>query len=99
MKEWAKQFYSSQAWKKCRDEYAKSKGRLCERCLEKGLYKPGEIVHHKVMLTPQNIVDGSVTLDFDNLQLLCRDCHAFVHKGYEPRYKVDELGRITAWDD
>lgn len=40
---------------------------------------PGEIVHHKVHLTPKNIGDPSVSLSFDNLELVCRDCHAAEH--------------------
>ena len=47
MKEYARAFYLSPAWQNCRNTYAQSVGGLCERCLRKGLYVPGEIVHHK----------------------------------------------------
>ena len=93
-KEFARNFYNSPAWEKTREAYAKSKGLLCERCLQKGRYTPGIIVHHKVHLTPENITDPNVSLAWDNLQLLCRDCHAEVHKEKPMRYKVDELGRV-----
>ena len=93
MKEFAKAFYKSAAWKRCRDGYAKAAGGLCERCLEKGLYNPGEIVHHKTALTPDNVNNPAVTLAWDNLQLVCRNCHAELH-GAEKRYRVDELGRV-----
>ena len=96
MKDYAKAFYCSKAWKETRKAYAKSKGGLCERCLKKGLCVPGEIVHHKVYLTPENINDPAVTLNWNNLELVCRDCHAQEHDGLRRRYKVDELGRITA---
>lgn len=95
MQEFAKPFYMSMAWKRCRKAYAKSVGGLCERCLERGIYRPGEAVHHKTFLTPDNISDESVTLGWDNLMLLCRDCHAYMHKK-EKRYKVDEMGRVRA---
>lgn len=88
-----KQFYSSKAWQDCRNAYASSKGGLCELCLARGIYTPGEIVHHKIHLTPQNFSDPSIALDFSNLQLLCRDCHAKQHNGGR-RYRVDELGRV-----
>ena len=52
--------------RKCREDYVK---RVCE----KGLYKAGEIVHHKKELTPDNITDPTVALSWDNLELLCRD--------------------------
>lgn len=94
MKEFAKKFYKSSEWKTCRANYAASRKGLCEVCLKKGKYKPGEIVHHKVHITPGNITDPNITLSFNNLMLVCRDCHADLHKGYEKRYKVDELGRI-----
>lgn len=46
-------------------------------------------------LTPENIGDPAVSLAWDNLELLCRDCHGKAH-GNERRYKVDEMGRVTA---
>ena len=61
--------------------------------MSKGIIRTGEIVHHKIELTPENIHNPDITLNFDNLQLLCRDCHAAVHKP-EKRFKVDELGRV-----
>lgn len=68
---------------------------MCEVCLAKGIYKPGVIVHHKIHLTPELIAQPEITLSFDNLQLLCRDCHALAHRP-EKRYKCDELGRIIS---
>lgn len=94
MKEFATAFYKSKAWKNCRELYAQSVGGLCERCLAKGVYRPGEIVHHKVWLTPENINDASITLNWDNLILLCRDCHAEVHEKDVKRYRIDEAGRV-----
>lgn len=93
MKEFARAFYKSQAWRQCRNAYAKTAGGLCERCLSKGLCSPGEIVHHKTELTPDNIDNPAVTLAWDNLQLVCRNCHAELH-GAEKRYRVDALGRV-----
>ena len=96
MKPYAEKFYKSQGWKRTREAYARSRGGLCERCLAKGKYVPGEIVHHKVHLTPDNINDPTVTLSWDNLELVCRECHAEEHTGIPKRYKIDELGRVTS---
>lgn len=93
-KEWAKAFYKSKTWQRTRDSYAASVGGLCERCLSAGMYKAGDIVHHKQKLTPENITDPAVCLAWDNLELLCRDCHAKAH-GNLKRYKVDEAGRVS----
>lgn len=95
MKDYAKQFYKSQAWKRTREAYLKSVGGLCERCRKKGLIVPAEIVHHKVYLTPDNISDTSVSLSWANLEAVCRFCHAEEHTGIVKRYQVDELGRVT----
>ena len=66
---------------------------MCEECIKKGIYKPGEIVHHKEEVTPLNIYNPEITLNLKNLQLLCRDCHARAHKK-ERRYKLDDMGRV-----
>lgn len=94
MKEYAKVFYKSKEWKHCRNAYAKSVGNLCEICLQKGLIKPGEIVHHKIHITPDNISDPLITLDWNNLELVCRDCHAMIHDRKKRRYRLDDMGRV-----
>ena len=50
-----------------------------ERCKAKGLIVKGDIVHHKVYLTQDNITDTAITLSFDNFELLCFDCHNKEH--------------------
>ena len=52
---------------------------LCEPCLTRGDCVPAIIVHHKIHLTPENINDPLITLGFDNLECVCRDCHALAH--------------------
>lgn len=94
MKEWAEWFYKSKRWQKVREGYIKHAGGLCEECLKSGIYRPGVIVHHKTELTPQNIQNPEIALDYANLELLCRDCHAKMHDRRKRRYKLDELGRV-----
>ena len=94
MEKFSSKFYFSQAWKDCRNGYLKSVGGLCERCLKRGIYKPAEIIHHKVFLTPSNIDDPTITLNWGNLTALCRDCHAEVH-GRQRRYTVNPDGSIA----
>ena len=79
MKEWAKSFYKSKAWRDCREGYIQSVHGLCERCLEKDKHVPGKIVHHKEILTPENINNPDITLNWDYLELLCQDCHNKEH--------------------
>ena len=94
-RDFAKPFYHSPEWKHCQAEYVKASHGLCEVCLQKGIITPGVIVHHKIHLTPENIEVPEITTGFGNLMLVCRDCHARLHKP-ERRYKVDELGRVIA---
>ena len=94
-------FYRSKRWQKCREAYAASVGHLCERCEASGLIRPGEIVHHIIHVTPDNVGDPSVTLNFDNLQLLCRLCHAAVHEeiyGKNERRYFLQNGKVVPKD-
>ena len=97
MKPWAKQFYNSKEWQACREAYIASKQGLCERCLAEGRISPGEIVHHKEWLTQETIADPRVTLNFDNLELLCWDCHNKEHGKQLPiadEVEFDESGNL-----
>ena len=101
-KDYAKAFYTSKAWQQTRDAYYKHARGQCARCQEefkagkRGLAEmnPGKIVHHKKHITPENINDPSVTLSFDNLELLCDEHHNRHHKGKGRRYTFDKEGRI-----
>jgi 5-methylcytosine-specific restriction protein A len=73
-REFSKKFYNSKQWIKCREAYKQSKHGICERC-----DMPGEEVHHKIWLTPENINDPYITLSWDNLELLCMSCHSKEH--------------------
>lgn len=95
MKPFAAQFYSSKTWQRTREAYKKSKRGLCEVCLARGIIKPCEIVHHKIELTPDNIGNPDIALNWNNLQCVCRECHASAHGARQKRWKVDELGRVT----
>lgn len=103
-KEFAKGFYRSKAWQHCRAAYAASVGGLCERCFRNGIVTAGEIVHHKIHVTPETINDPQVLLDWSNLELVCRECHRALHeeqfhKGLDPakrRFSVGEDGKISA---
>lgn len=84
MKQYAKKFYLSKAWKECRDSYFQAKHGLCERC--GGL---GDIVHHKKYINPDNINDIDITLSWGNLELLCQNCH---NKEHFAKYEVLQDG-------
>jgi hypothetical protein len=78
-KEFSKAFYNSKVWKKCKNSYIKKVHGLCERCYDKGLITNGWIVHHKELLTKDNINDPYITLNHDKLEYLCQICHNKEH--------------------
>lgn len=102
-KAFARAFYNSTAWKECREAYKHKAAYLCERCGAAGV-----IVHHKNYITPENITDPSILLNFDNLELLCRACHDKEHgeplkkahqrrkKKEGARFTIDNFGRVRA---
>ena len=75
MKEWARSFYKSSEWHKCRNAYIMKRvgidGGMCEECRD-GL---GFIVHHKRHLTPENVNDPEISLNEANLEYVCKKCH------------------------
>lgn len=94
MQPFAERFYKSKTWQRCRDAFAK-KQIYCQRCMAKGIIRPGEIVHHVIEINPDNINDPAISLNWDNLELLCRECHAEAHGARISRYKIDELGKVS----
>ena len=95
-RDFAKSFYSSGIWQRCRDGYTQSRAHLCENCLRKGVYRPGEIVHHKIEMDPVTINNPELALGWDNLMLLCRECHAEAHDKRKQgrRYTITSEGKV-----
>lgn len=95
MREFATKLYKSKQWQHTRDAYLKSVGGLCENCIKQGIYRPAEIIHHIEHVEPWNIENPEVTLSWNNLEALCRDCHAEQHKRTRnKRYEVDDNGNV-----
>ena len=95
-------FYGTSRWINCSHAYIKSVGGLCERCLERGVYTPAEMVHHRVHLTPDNVHDESIALDWSNLEAVCCKCHAEIHAAdrvRSGRWALDKDGRIERMAD
>lgn len=67
-------FYNSPQWKQVRKAYRLYRHNICERCGGIGYF-----VHHKEYISSSNIYDPNITLNFNNLELLCKDCHNKEH--------------------
>ena len=93
MRDFAREFYHSAAWRQAREFIFQRDHGLCVRC-----GSPGQIVHHKTHLTPENISNLQIALGESNLELLCRDCHSCAHATSLPTaasLMFDEDGNIV----
>ena len=86
-------FYTTRAWRKSKESYLSSVGRLCEVCLSKGLIVPATQVHHRTPITPETLSNPMITLDHSNLMALCDECHRAKHA--KKRWRCDTLGRVS----
>lgn len=74
-KAFAARFYASAQWQRTQAAVMRAYCYTCQRC-----GRPAKIVHHRTWLTPENINDPNVTLNWDNLEPLCQDCHNREHQ-------------------
>lgn len=96
--EWAQNFYTNAAWRDCRKSFEAKRiaidGGMCMDCGK----KLGEIAHHwPTPLNPSNIGDPAISLNHDNLRLVCKECHDKypghgVNKSLTPRLEFDAEG-------
>lgn len=82
-------FYKSHGWLAARELKIISVDGLCERCGQIGIE-----VHHKERLNVENVNDSSISLNQDNLELLCRDCHNHEHNRFCKETKFDDEGNL-----
>ena len=96
-KDFARSFYKSKAWSKCRNAYIRQRvgidGGLCEECKD----DLGYIVHHKEPLTELTINDPEISLNEDNLEYVCKKCHdEFDGHGFKHNHKLKPLVEFDA---
>ncbi len=68
-------FYSSNLWKSLSAKYAQDRDYKCERC-----GKIGTQVHHKKNIKTPEGWDNK--LNYEELELLCLDCHNHEHRRF-----------------
>ena len=73
-------FYSSAEWKELRHQKFLDANGMCELCKKNGIKKCGNEVHHIIPIEK----DWNKRLDYDNLILLCSDCHNAQHERVSP---------------
>ena len=73
--------YNSTKWTKLRNAYYVQHP-LCEMCLQNGITKPTEEIHHiRPISTGLDILEmEQIAYNSDNLLALCKECHHKLHK-------------------
>jgi 5-methylcytosine-specific restriction endonuclease McrA len=84
-------FYKSVAWQVAREIKIRDANGKCERC---GAL--GEEVHHKIRLTVLNVTNPEISLNQENLELLCKKCHNVEHKRFSKQQQFDEDGNLIS---
>lgn len=74
------QFYNSKEWRILSAKYTQDKGYKCELCGKIAT----EVHHRKPIQTDQG---WTMRLDYNNLELLCVDCHNKRHNRFRRREK------------
>ena len=85
-------FYNSSLWKKAKEEKKRHARGLCEKC-----GRPGYEVHHIIPLTDDNVEDPTISINLDNLMLLCTSCHNKMRveeQGIRSDVRFDEHGNV-----
>jgi len=85
-------FYKSPAWLSARELKIMSVNGRCERCGQ-----IGSEVHHIDKLTIDNVSDTSISLNLDNLELLCKECHNKEHKRFTKEVRFDKDGNLMKY--
>ena len=70
---WQIKFYNSKPWRTLRNRIRTIKRMRCDMCGR--LIHGKSIVDHIIEIDESNYQDESITLNEDNLQLLCLECH------------------------
>lgn len=94
MKDYARSFYQSKAWHEVSTLYMCSRNYVCERCGGVAV-----ICHHRQYITPWNINNPDITLNLDNLESLCQECHNQEHSAKVSRAIFDDSGSMIGVQD
>lgn len=80
-------FYNSKEWTQLARVIKEKRGinnggNYCERCGKRVDTTRNLIAHHKQHLNNYNIIDPNITLNEDNIELICFKCHNVEHNRY-----------------
>lgn len=77
-----KRFYTTKAWRELTYKIKVERGGRCEQCGDRPPYFSNLIGHHKEHLTEDNVDEASVSLNPDNIEIICQRCHNKEHRRF-----------------
>ena len=75
-------FYASDLWINFRLSLIAERGPYCQKCGRLIANHLDIIGHHKIELTPENVHDTMISLNPDNVLLVCHGCHDEIHNRF-----------------
>lgn len=82
------QFYCSKPWRDLSYTLKIKANGKCNRCNQSLLDFSKLIGHHKIELTEQNVDDPNVSLNYDNIEVICNLCHNKEHRRFGNKQNV-----------
>jgi len=85
-----KTFYAGKRWHDFRLMLIAERGPVCQRC-RRVVTTPLDLIgHHNTELTPENVGNPRISLNPDNVILVCHSCHDEIHNrfGHKTERKV-----------
>ena len=76
------QFYNSKAWRDLAYAQKVAAGGKCQRCKKDVMDWKHLIAHHRIELDDGNIHSPEITLNPNNIEIVCMDCHNREHKRF-----------------
>lgn len=85
-------FYKSKKWRDLltmiKMERTNSLGlNSCEKCGKPMVGRKSAIGHHVIELTEENVDDVTISLNQDNVELVCHQCHNDIHNRFGAQHK------------
>ena len=80
---WAARLYNSKAWRDLRRRLIIEAQYKCTICGANHLLDPHHLIgHHQCVLTPNNVNDPAISLNPDNVEIICKQCHDQMHQRF-----------------
>lgn len=82
------QFYCSKAWRDLAYTLKVKANGQCQRCGKNILDFKYLIAHHKENITEENILNIKISLNPDNIEIICLNCHNKEHRRFGNKHNV-----------